>query len=154
MPRPELKIDTRHGTVALRPATGGPSEEAFSYLLFACNRAAEMALMPISRRDKEFLLQVQFRSMNETYHRTFPKARCDIIELDRWPIGPSSARFSPIMSISSTLRCYRKRKASASARWCWLPHWKRRGSSVCPRGCGRYPTTGQRSGSMTNSVLP
>jgi ribosomal protein S18 acetylase RimI-like enzyme len=68
-------------------AAGGPSEEAFSYLLFACNRAAEMALMSVSQQDKEFLLQVQFRSMNETYRRSFPKARYDIIELDRWPIG-------------------------------------------------------------------
>jgi GNAT superfamily N-acetyltransferase len=87
MPRPELKIGTRHGTVGLRPAAGGPAEDAFSYLLFASNRAAEMALMPISLRDKEFLLQVQFRSMNETYRHNFPAARYDIIELDRWPIG-------------------------------------------------------------------
>jgi GNAT superfamily N-acetyltransferase len=87
MPRTELKIGTRHGTVVIRSAAGGPSEEAFSYLLFACNRAAEMALMPISQPDKEFLLQVQFRSMNETYRRSFPRARYDIVELDRWPIG-------------------------------------------------------------------
>jgi GNAT superfamily N-acetyltransferase len=86
MQRPELKIGTRHGTVAVRPAAG-PSEEAFSYLLFACTRAADMALMPVSQQDKEFLLQVQFRSMNETYRRSFPNARYDIIELDRWPIG-------------------------------------------------------------------
>jgi ribosomal protein S18 acetylase RimI-like enzyme len=95
MPRSELKIGTRHGTVALRPAAGGLSEEAFSYLLFTCNRAAEMALMPISQRDKEFLLQVQFRSMNETYCRSFPKARYDIIELDRWPIGRIVSEVQP-----------------------------------------------------------
>jgi GNAT superfamily N-acetyltransferase len=87
MPRPELKIGTRHGTVALRPAAGGASEEAFSYLLFTSNRAAEMALMPLSQHAKEFLLQVQFRSMTETYRRSFPQARYEIIELDRWPIG-------------------------------------------------------------------
>jgi GNAT superfamily N-acetyltransferase len=87
MARPELKIRTSHGTVGLRPAAGGSSEEAFLYLLFASNRAAEMALMPISPADKEFLLQVQFRSMNDTYRRRFPAARYDIIELDRWPIG-------------------------------------------------------------------
>lgn len=46
-----------------------------------------MALMPISMRDKEFLLQVQFRSMNDTYRQNFPAARYHIIELDRWPIG-------------------------------------------------------------------
>ncbi|HUC12094.1 MAG TPA: GNAT family N-acetyltransferase [Stellaceae bacterium] len=87
MNRPELTFGTRHGTVGLRPARGGPSEEAFSYLLFASNRAAEMALMPISPADKEFLLQVQFRSMNETYRQNFPAARYEIIELDRWPVG-------------------------------------------------------------------
>ncbi len=87
MDRPELTFGTPHGTVGLRPARGGPSEEAFSYLLFASNRAAEMALMPISPADKEFLLRVQFRSMNETYRQNFPAARYDIIELDRWPVG-------------------------------------------------------------------
>lgn len=87
MARPELKIRTTYGVIGIRSAAGGPSEEAFLYLLFASNRAPEMALMPISARDKEFLLQVQFRSMNETYRRSFPSARYDIIELDRWPIG-------------------------------------------------------------------
>ena len=82
-----MKIRTAHGTVGLRPAAGGPAEEAFLYLLFASNRAAEMALMPLAQNHKEFLLQVQFRSMNETYHRDFPDARYEIIELDRWPIG-------------------------------------------------------------------
>ena len=87
MQRADLKISTTHGTVGLRPAAGGPSEEAFLYLLFASNRAAEMALMPLAQHHKEFLLQVQFRSMNETYRRNFPNARYEIIELDRWPVG-------------------------------------------------------------------
>jgi len=87
MAQAELKIRTSHGTIGLRPAAGGPSEEAFLYLLFASNRAAEMALMPISPADKEFLLQVQFRSMNDTYRKNYPAARYDIIELDRWPVG-------------------------------------------------------------------
>jgi GNAT superfamily N-acetyltransferase len=87
MAQPELKIRTSHGTVRLRPAAGGVSEEAFVYLLFASSRAAEMALMPISPADKEFLLQVQFRSMNDTYRKNYPAARYDIIELDRWPVG-------------------------------------------------------------------
>lgn len=85
--RDGLKIRTRHGTVGLRPAAGGPAEEAFLYLLFASNRAAEMALMPLAPNDKEFLLQVQFRSMNETYRHNFPQARYDIVELDRWAVG-------------------------------------------------------------------
>lgn len=85
--RDALKIRTRHGTVGLRPAAGGPAEEAFLYLLFASNRAAEMALMPLAASDKEFLLQVQFRSMNETFRHNFPQARYDIVELDRWAVG-------------------------------------------------------------------
>jgi GNAT superfamily N-acetyltransferase len=43
--------------------------------------------MPISAADKEFLLQVQFRSMNDTYRKNYPAARYNIIELDRWPVG-------------------------------------------------------------------
>ena len=85
--RPEMKFRIPQGTIGLRPAAGGPSEEAFLYLLFASNRAPEMALMPVSAQNKEFLLQVQFRSMNETYRHNFPTARYDIIELDRWAIG-------------------------------------------------------------------
>lgn len=85
--RRELSIHTSQGTVRLRPAACGPAEEAFLYLLFASNRAAEMALMPISAHHKEFLLQVQFRSMNQSYRQSFPAARYDIIELDRWAVG-------------------------------------------------------------------
>ncbi|MGH7117018.1 MAG: GNAT family N-acetyltransferase [Stellaceae bacterium] len=87
MSRAELTIRTAHGTVGLRPAAGGTSEEAFSYLLFASSRGPEMALMPLAPSHKEFLLQVQFRSMNETYRRNFPNARYEIIGLDRWPVG-------------------------------------------------------------------
>jgi GNAT superfamily N-acetyltransferase len=87
MGRADLKIRTPHGTVGIRPATDSPSEEAFHYLLFASNRAPEMVFMPLSAGQKEFLLQVQFRSMNETYRRNFPGARYEIIELDRWPVG-------------------------------------------------------------------
>ena len=91
----DLKIRTAHGTVGLRPAAGGPSEEAFLYLLFASNRAAEMALMPLAQNHKEFLLQVQFRSMNETYRRNFPDARYEIIEIDRWPVGRIVSEVQP-----------------------------------------------------------
>jgi ribosomal protein S18 acetylase RimI-like enzyme len=92
---PELTFGTRHGTVGLRPAAGGPSEEAFCYLLFASNRAAEMALMPVSQQHKEFLLQVQYRSMNDTYRTSFPRARYKIVELDRWPIGRIVSEVQP-----------------------------------------------------------
>lgn len=83
----DLTVRTAHGTISLRPAAGGTSEEAFLYLLFASNRAPEMALMPLTQHHKEFLLQVQFRSMNETYRRNYPNARYQLIELDRWPVG-------------------------------------------------------------------
>ena len=83
--RAEIAHISRDG--GLRPAAGGVSEEAFLYLLFATNRQTEMALMPISPADKEFLLQVQFRSMNDTYRKNYPAARYDIIELDGWPVG-------------------------------------------------------------------
>jgi GNAT superfamily N-acetyltransferase len=82
-----LKIATSHGTLSVRPEAGGPSEEAFLYLLFASTKAEETALMPVDDQHKEFLLQVQFRSMTATYRQRFPKARFDIVELDRWPVG-------------------------------------------------------------------
>jgi GNAT superfamily N-acetyltransferase len=93
--RRELSIHTSQGMVRLRPATGGPAEEAFLYLLFASNRAAEMALMPISAHHKEFLLQVQYRSMNQSYHQSFPAARYNIIELDRWAVGRIVSEVQP-----------------------------------------------------------
>ena len=50
--RADLKIRTSHGTIGIRRVAGGPSEEAFLYLLFASNRAPEMALMPLSAGQK------------------------------------------------------------------------------------------------------
>jgi GNAT superfamily N-acetyltransferase len=82
-----LSILTQHGMLSVRPETGGPSEEAFLYLLFASIKAPEMSLMPVDAQQKEFLLQMQYKSMNYTYRNRFPKARFEIVELDRWPIG-------------------------------------------------------------------
>jgi len=83
----DVRLRTPQGMLSLRAEAGGASEQAFLYLLFASNKWPEMALMPIDARQKEFLLQIQFRSMNATYRQRFPKARFEIIELDRWPIG-------------------------------------------------------------------
>lgn len=134
MQRADLKISPTHGTVGLRPAAGSPSKEAFLYLLFASNRAAEMALMPLAQHHKEFLLQVQFRSMNETYRRNFPNARYEIIELIAGRSGESSARSSATASTTSTSRCCRKRKGSASARPCSPPLWRSPNAWDCRRG--------------------
>ena len=49
-------------------------------------------VLPISQNTA---LQVQFRSMNETNRRSFPRARYDIIELDRWPIGRIVSEVQP-----------------------------------------------------------
>jgi GNAT superfamily N-acetyltransferase len=83
----DVRLRTAHGTLSLRAEAGGPSEEAFLYLLFSSSKMPEMALMPLDAEKKEFLLQVQYRSMNATYRQRFPKARFEIVELDRWPIG-------------------------------------------------------------------
>jgi RimJ/RimL family protein N-acetyltransferase len=82
-----MTFRTSQGMLSLRPEKRDASEEAFLYLLFASNKWPEMALMPIDAGQKEFLLQLQFRSMMATYRQQFPKARYEIIELDRWPIG-------------------------------------------------------------------
>ena len=78
---------TPHGTLSVRAEAGGPSEDAFLYLLFASIKAPEMALMPVNAQHKEFLLQMQYKSMRNTYRQRFPQARFEIVELDRWPIG-------------------------------------------------------------------
>jgi GNAT superfamily N-acetyltransferase len=85
--RSDLTIPTSRGTLRLRPEAGGAAEEAFLYLLFASNKAAETALMPVSAEQKETLLQIQYRSMSATYRHNFPQARFEVIELDRWPVG-------------------------------------------------------------------
>jgi ribosomal protein S18 acetylase RimI-like enzyme len=82
-----LSRHTAQGTLSLRPAAGGPSEEAFLYLLFSSTRSPELRFIPLGEREREFLLQMQFRSMNATYRESFPKARYEIVELDRWPVG-------------------------------------------------------------------
>jgi len=73
--------------LSVRPEAGGEPEKAFLYLLFSSIKAPEMAFMPVDAKQKEFLLQMQFTSMNATYRHRFPKARFEIVELDRWPIG-------------------------------------------------------------------
>ena len=55
-----------------------------------------MALMPISPADKEFLLQVQFRSMTDTYRRNFPAARYDISTSTGGRWDASSPRSGPL----------------------------------------------------------
>lgn len=82
-----LRTQTPHGMLAVRSEAGGASEEAFLYLLFSSIKAPEMAFMAVDARQKEFLLQMQFKSMNATYRQRFPKARFEIVELDRWPVG-------------------------------------------------------------------
>ncbi len=82
-----LSFRTRHGTLSIRHAAGGASEEAFLYLLFSSTRAPELRFVPLGAQEREFLLQMQFRSMNASYRATYPNARYEIVELDRWPIG-------------------------------------------------------------------
>ena len=80
-----MNLATPHGRLSMRSQTDG--DTAFLFDLFASTKAAEMALMPIDGAGRMQLLQMQFRSMTETYRHQYPNARFDIVELDGTPIG-------------------------------------------------------------------
>lgn len=63
------------------------ADTAFLFALFAATKAPELALMPMDAAGKQFLLDMQFRSMTATYRQQFPNARFEIVELDGSPIG-------------------------------------------------------------------
>lgn len=78
-------VTTPHGTLTMRCETA--ADTAFLFALFAAGKAAEMTLMPMDAAGKQFLLDMQFRSMMATYHQHYPNARFEIIELNGRPIG-------------------------------------------------------------------
>lgn len=80
-----IKAATQHGTLTMRPET--EADAAFLFGLFASTKAPEMELMPMDEAGKQFLLQMQFRSMTATYRQNYPNARFDIVEIDGSPVG-------------------------------------------------------------------
>ncbi len=75
------------GAMTLREARDTSADAAFLYALFVAEKADEMARMPIDAAAKDYLLRMQYMSMNATYRREYPAARFDIVELEGEPIG-------------------------------------------------------------------
>jgi GNAT superfamily N-acetyltransferase len=69
----------------MRPETA--ADTPFLLALFAAAKAPDMALMPMDTAGKQFLLQMQFRSMTATYRQQYPDARFEIVELDGEAVG-------------------------------------------------------------------
>jgi len=69
----------------MRPET--PADTNFLFSLFAAGKRDEIAMMPLDDAGRQFLLDMQFRSMTVTYRRQFPNARFEIVELDSIPVG-------------------------------------------------------------------
>jgi len=80
-----VDVATAHGRLTMRPETA--DDKNFLFLLFAGSKRDETAMMPLDDAGKQFLLDVQFRSMMASYRREFPNARFEIVELDGTPAG-------------------------------------------------------------------
>ena len=72
-------------TITLRDA--GPDDESFLLQVFACTRAAELALVPWTQEQKDAFLQMQFRAQHSYYHETYPDADYKVILRDDEPVG-------------------------------------------------------------------
>jgi ribosomal protein S18 acetylase RimI-like enzyme len=73
--------------LTVRLARDDEADATFRYALFAAARASETPLMPVDPAARDFLLGMQFRSMNATYRRDYPLARWEIVELAGAPVG-------------------------------------------------------------------
>ncbi len=68
--------------MTVRPEADDGSDEPFLFNLFASQKLPDMALMPLDAAGKEQLLRMQYRSMSASYHRQFPQARFEIVQLN------------------------------------------------------------------------
>jgi len=80
-----IDVATAHGRLIMRPET--PADASFLFSLFAASKRDETAMMPLDEAGKQFLMDVQFRSMMASYRQQFPHARYEIVELDGTPVG-------------------------------------------------------------------
>jgi ribosomal protein S18 acetylase RimI-like enzyme len=71
--------------ITLRDA--GPDDELFLLQVFACTRAAELAMVPWSDEQKVDFLQKQFNAQHSYYHETYPDADYKVILRDDEPVG-------------------------------------------------------------------
>ena len=72
-------------TITLRDA--GLDDEPFLLQVFACTRAAELALVPWSDEQRDAFLQMQFNAQHSYYHERHPDADYKIILRDDEAVG-------------------------------------------------------------------
>jgi ribosomal protein S18 acetylase RimI-like enzyme len=70
-----------------RPATPSDADMALLCYLFATTRQEELALTPWNDEQKDLFIRQQFYTQHNYYHKTWPDAAYDIVELDGVPIG-------------------------------------------------------------------
>lgn len=71
--------------ITLRDA--GPDDEPFLLQVFACTRAAEMALVPWTDEQRAAFLQMQFNAQHSFYHERYPDADYKVILREGEPVG-------------------------------------------------------------------
>jgi GNAT superfamily N-acetyltransferase len=63
--------------ILLRPV--GPGDREFLGNVYACTRAAEMAMVPWTEEQKQAFVRMQFEAQERDYHARFPDAEYSII---------------------------------------------------------------------------
>lgn len=82
-----LQIDTERGTLGIRAEDKDGADEDFLFRLFVAVKSQEMAGAPLPAEIFVELLQMQYRSMRNSYAATYKAARFEVIELDGETIG-------------------------------------------------------------------
>lgn len=78
-------IDTPAGPVVLRPER--EEDRDFRFTLFCASRPPEWAAVTLAPDVLDKVMRLQFRAQTVGYAGQFPRARFDIVERDRVPIG-------------------------------------------------------------------
>jgi len=72
-------------TITLREVV--PEDEALLREIYACTRAAELAMVPWSDEQREAFLRFQFDAQDSHYRSQFPEASYQLILKDTEPVG-------------------------------------------------------------------
>ena len=80
-------------SITLRPLL--PTDDAFSYLIYAGTRAEEMARVAWTDEQKEAFLRMQFNAQTDHYRTYYPAAEYQIILRGDVPIGRLIVERSP-----------------------------------------------------------
>ncbi len=72
-------------TITLREVT--PDDETLLREIYACTRAAELAMVPWSDEQREAFLRFQFNAQDSHYRSQFPEASYQLILKNSEPVG-------------------------------------------------------------------